>query len=74
MVDQEMYDIHHPECWTPSHSCDLDGEEMKGDSRTTLTDEEYLMFPALVYGYSLSDREWCMSPSVLDLTSRLTFI
>jgi len=47
---------------------------MKGDSRTILTDEEYLMFSALVYGYSLSDREWCMSPSVLDLTSRLTFI
>jgi len=29
-------------------------------SRTNLTDDDYLLFPAKVHGYSLSDREWCM--------------
>ncbi|THU99974.1 P-loop containing nucleoside triphosphate hydrolase protein [Dendrothele bispora CBS 962.96] len=60
MVDHEMYDMHHPQHYSSSHSltCDLDGEEPKGDSRITLADDEYLLFSTLVYGYSLSNRAW----------------
>ncbi|KAF5357310.1 hypothetical protein D9758_005894 [Tetrapyrgos nigripes] len=58
VIDQEMYDMHCVGRWSPGHNCDLDGGEVSDESRTVLTDEEYLIFSARLYGYSLSDRRW----------------
>lgn len=36
------------------------GLSKKGDfRRIDIKDEEFLMMPAIVHGFSLSDRKWC---------------
>ncbi|KAF5366989.1 hypothetical protein D9758_003945 [Tetrapyrgos nigripes] len=57
MIDTEMFD-QYASYSTPSHYRDLDGKKMTKRSRTTLTDNDFLLFAAKTYGYSLSEREW----------------
>ena len=53
----------------PSVSKTLDGQSLERKAltnknevrRTEMTDEEYMMFPAKLYGFSLADRKWSTS-------------
>ena len=53
----------------PSVRRDLNGKSLEQRAltnknevrRTEMTDEEYMMFPAKLYGFSLADRKWSTS-------------